>query len=258
MIVPPVRHKPMLGDVVVINMTTPDFEVSSAFYKRLGFSELMRSDFPFPVMFLSDGAVMILMRKMDHPFIGLTYFVYDLDPVLAELAQRGVETEELAAPSKVMRRIRIVAPDNHNISLVTHLPGIEQPQGNTMLSTPPADCTKPELYTNQAIGMFGEFSHCVKDLELALEFWQKLGFFIMSKNTSPYPWAIIADGMMTVGLHQDKEFVPRPTFFSSDAREKIAKLKAEGLDNYVNAMGEVNITIATPEKQHVNVFYLGM
>ena len=81
----------------------------------------------------------------------------------------------------------------------------------------------------------------------------------MSKFTAPYPWAILSDGLAVVGLHQTTNFaVPTITFFASDMKEKIEKLEAGGLKDFVQTMGAGNITLTTPEKQKVNLFKLGM
>ena len=50
--------KPKLGDVTAITITTPDLEKSVQFYKLLGFTELLRADFPFPWVQISDGALL--------------------------------------------------------------------------------------------------------------------------------------------------------------------------------------------------------
>lgn len=127
-----------------------------------------------------------------------------------------------------------------------------------MLTMDRKDYADPEKYVNKKSGMYGEFAHPVKDLEASLTFWEKLGFKAISKNTSPYPWAIISDGLAVVGLHQTENFrQPAITFFASDMKERIDHLKAEGLTDYVEFMGPGNAVLSTPEKQKINLFKLG-
>ena len=105
--------------------------------------------------------------------------------------------------------------------------------------------------------MFGEYALPIKNLDNSVLFWEKLGFKSLSKHLSPYPWAILSDGLAIVGLHQTTNFdTPAITFFASDMKDKIEKLKNGRLDNYTEKNSD-NIVLNTPEKQHINLFKLG-
>jgi len=41
-------------------------------------------------------------------------------------------------------------------------------------------------------------------------------------------------------------------------KDKIEKLKNDGLNNCTEKNGQSNIVVTTPEKQHINLFELGM
>ena len=128
-----------------------------------------------------------------------------------------------------------------------------------MLTMSPQDYTNPDKYVNKVCGMFGEFAQPVKDLEASILFWEKLGFKALSKFSSPYPWAIISDGLAVVGLHQTSNFKdPTITFFAKDMKEKIENLKTAGLPGLEAATGLSNVTLTTPEGQRINLFKLGM
>ena len=43
----------------------------------------------------------------------------------------------------------------------------------------------------------------MKDLELIVDFWTKLGFEIILKEKEPHPWAILTDGLIVLGFHQE-------------------------------------------------------
>ena len=74
----------------------------------------------------------------------------------------------------------------------------------------------------------------------------------------PYPWAIASDGLAVVGLHQTTEFdYPAITFFAADMKDKIEKLKENGLTDF-KEKGPGNVVLRTPEHQHINLFKLGM
>ncbi|MDB5211050.1 MAG: hypothetical protein JWQ30_1877 [Sediminibacterium sp.] len=249
---------PILGEVTAITITTPDLDTSSAFYKKLGFDEIMRSDFPFPWIQVSDGALLMMLRKDDKPYIALTYYVKDIEASVKLIEDVGLVFAEIPKPSDFVRKYLLRTPDGANISLI-HIPdGFMQPKGPTMLTMSPQDYTKPEKYANQVCGMFGEFAMPVKDLDASILFWEKLGFQTLSKMSSHYPWAILSDGLAIVGLHQTESFTdPTITFFAADMKGKIEKLKQDGLENY-KEMGPANIVVTTPEQQKINLFKLGM
>jgi predicted lactoylglutathione lyase len=250
--------KPILGEVTAITITTTDLEASLSYYKRLGFSEVLRSDFPFPLVQITDGALLIMLRKDDKPYIALTYYVKEIDKITAQLKDMGVALKEMPTPGAVVKRFLISSPDGMIISLVSFVDGFIQPPGPTMLTMAPADYTNPNKYVNKTCGMYGEFAHPVKDLEATISFWEKLGFAVLSKFVSPYPWAIMSDRLAVVGLHQTEHFsAPTITYFAADMKQKIEQLINNGLDNFSDK-GPGNIVLTTPEKQQINLFSLGM
>ncbi|MEP6645944.1 MAG: VOC family protein [Saprospiraceae bacterium] len=250
--------QPKLGDVTAITITTPDLDGSLKYYQQLGFKELFRADFPFPWLQMTDGALILMLRKDMNPYIALTYYSKEIDKVVAELKQTEISFKEIPTPSPEIKRYLIQSPDGLNISLVTYVDGFSQPAGPTMLSMPQQDYFQPDKYVNKTCGLYGEFAHPVTDLDKSISWWEKLGYISVSKFSSPYPWAIISDGLGVVGLHQTKSFsYPVITFFASDMKDKIDKLKTEGLKNYTESGGG-NIVLTTPEGQHINLFKLGM
>ncbi len=251
--------KPKLGDVTAITMSTPDLDKSLEYYQRLGFTLSWRIDVPFSLIQMTDGALLLMLRLDKNPYCALSYFVKELDKVVAEVEGYGIVFSQKPNPNDFIKRYVMQSPDGLTISLVNFGDGFVQPPGPSMLTMPQEDYSKPEKYVNKICGMFGELAHPVKDLEKSISFWKQLGFAVLSKFTSPYPWAILSDGLAVVGLHQTNNFsYPAITFFASDMKEKISKLKNNGLKEYVESGGQGNIVLTTPEKQHINLFKLGM
>lgn len=249
---------PKIDGISAITITSPDLETSLAFYQTLGFKELYRADMPFPWIQITDGALLMMLRKDSTPYIALTYYVNEIDALVAELESAGILFETKPKAADMIKRCLIKSPDQMNISLVSLVEGFIQPAGKTMLTTPPQDYYNPEKYTNKVCGMFGELAHPVKNLEASIVFWDKLGFKCLSKMTHPYNWAIVSDGSGIIGLHETDSFAnPAITFFASDMKEKIETLKNNGLKNFTQK-GETNIVITTPEKQYINLFKLGI
>ena len=249
--------KPFLGDVTGITMSTTDLDRSFEFYSKLGFKELIRSDFPFPLLQISDGALLIMLRKDTASYIALTYYVKDLEDKIRSIENMGIEFIIKPLASDMIKRYVMRSPDGLSISLVTFVEGFSQPQGPTMLNTPQGDFFDPSKYVNKTCGMFGEFAHPVSDLDTSIDFWKKLGFNVLSKMETPYPWAIISDGLAIVGLHQTKSFdYPVITFFAADMPDKINKIKESGITDIKEA-GQGNVVLTTPENQHINLFKMG-
>jgi len=250
--------KPKLGDVTAITLTSPDLDRSLAFYQKLGFRELFRSDFPFPFIQITDGALLMMLRAGKDPYCALTFYTPDPDKVAAELEGEGIKFLEKPKAGDFIKRYLMQSPDGLNITLVTWAEGFAKPAGPTMLTMEQQDYFNPAKYVNQTCGMYGEFAHPVKSLEESLAFWSKLGFTAISKFASPYPWAIISDGLAVVGLHETTQFKqPAITFFAADMKDKIEKLKQAGIADYTEA-GPANIILNTPENQKINLFKLGM
>ena len=250
---------PKLGEITAITIASPDLEVSLKYYQKLGFSEVMRFDFPFPWIQISDGALLIMLRLDKKEYIALTYYVKDIDKITEEIKLAGIKFSQKPQAGDFVKRFVFESPDSLTISLVSIVDGFAQPPGPTMLTMPQSDLFNPEKYVNKICGMYGEFAHPVKDLNASLLYWEKLGFKALTKFESPYPWAILSDGLAVVGLHQTKNFTnPAITYFASDMKDKINKLKSEGLKDFEEKMGAGNITLSTPENQRINLFSMGM
>ncbi len=252
--------EPILGEVSALTITTPDLERSLAFYQKLGFSEVMRADWPFAWIQVSDGALLIMLRQEDTPYLALTYYVSDINKIVAELDAKSIKFAKSAKETDMLKRYLIQSPDGLNLSLVG-MPvemGFRQPPGPTMLAMPPQDYFNPNKYVNKVCGLFGELAHPVADLEKSIAYWEQLGFKTLSRFTSPYPWAILSDGLAALGLHQTTDFAyPAITYFAADMKEKIVRLKENGLTDFT-AKGEANIVVNTPEQQHIFLYKLGM
>lgn len=136
-----------------------------------------------------------------------------------------------------------------------------QPSGKSLRDFPQEDLAKPEKYPNRKCGVFGEFSHPVKNLEESIAFWKQLGFDALGINQQPYPWAILTDGMNILGLHETKDFsYPAITYFAPDMAARIKRLKEEGIDSITkfggSGGGPGNVVVTTPEGQKFFLFSL--
>lgn len=250
--------KPFLGEVSALTISTPDLELSFKYYQRLGFYEVLRFGYPFPWIQITDGALLIMLREDKTKYIALTYYVKDIESIVNYLDKNGVVFTSRAKDQDILKRYIFETVDGFNISLVNIMDGFKQPPEPTMLKFSQSDYFNPEKYPNKICGLYGEYAQPVKDLDASIKYWEMLGFKTISKYESPYRWAILSDGLNTIGLHQSSHFkTPAITYFASDMKAKVEKLIAEGLENYKEVMGG-NYVLTTPEGQTINLFKLGM
>jgi catechol 2,3-dioxygenase-like lactoylglutathione lyase family enzyme len=250
--------QPILGEITAITINTPDLNKSLQYYQRLGFAEVMRFNFPFPWIQVSDGALLIMLRQDNNPYLALTYYSKETAGIAHELEKKGIVFAQKPKADDMIKGYLFQSPDGLNISIVDIVDGFKQPTGPTMLTMSQEDYMKPEKYVNKVCGMWGEFAVTVKDLEYSISFWEKLGFIVLSKYPSPNPWAILSDGLSIIGLHQATEFTnPAITYFAADMQSKIDELKKNGLDNYKDH-SPGNCILTTPEQQQIFLFNFGM
>ena len=77
--------------------------------------------------------------------------------------------------------------------------------------------------------------------------------------SQPYPWAILTDGLMLIGLHQTKNFnYPAVTYFGLNTENRVKELTGKGVTGFTEFMGKKNVTLKTWEGLHFFLFSMGM
>jgi len=246
----------VLGEASAITITSPQLKHSLEFYSTLGFAEVL--NLPSGEVQVSDGSLLINLSPGKNSSLSLSYYSNNPADIFRKLGENigneGSPSDDISKNQPYTIR----SPDGLEINLLQLFPGIRHPAGPGMLSMSQDDYFNPDKYTNPVCGMFGELAQPVSDLEKSADFWQKLGFSILSKFESPYPWAILSDGLQVIGLHQTRNFTqPAITYFASDMKDKIENIRKKGVTEYTSK-GSGNIVVMTPEKQHINLFRLGM
>jgi hypothetical protein len=248
-----------LGDAACVYVTTSDLDSSAAVYEKLGFPKVASNEFPVPWAQVSDGSLLIMMRKDATPYIGLTYYAADVEKLATQLEKDGIVFAQKPKEGELLKRYYIKTPDGFNIILSNNLGGFTPPRGATMLTMKQEDYMSADKYPNKQCGVFGEFCHPVIDLATSLAFWKKLGFTVKSEMKTPYPHAILSDGLMLIGLHQTKDFnYPAVTYFGLNTEKRVQQLKNQGVKNFTDMMGTNNVILKTWEGQHFFLFSLGM
>jgi predicted lactoylglutathione lyase len=254
-----VKAQSKLGEAACVYITTADLDSSVALYEKLGFQKTGSNTFPAPWAQVSDGSLVIMLRKEATAYIGLTYYSGNVEKLAADLEKDGIVFTQQPKEGDQIKRYYFKSPDGFNIMLASNTGGFQQPKGMTMVDMKPEDFMKPEKYPNKECGVFGEFCHPVANLAASLSFWKKIGFTAKYETAAPYPHAILTDGLMIIGLHQAKNFdYPAITYFGLNTEKKIQLLKEKGLSNFAVMAGKNNQVLVTWEKQHFFIFSLGM
>lgn len=249
-----------LGEVACVYVTTPNLDSSVALYEKIGFPKIAGNIFPSPWAQVSDGSLLIMMRKDPAPYIGLTYYVADLEKVVNELEKDSIVFTKKPNAGDPIKRYYFKSPDGFDIMLASNVGAFKQPTGATLLTMKQEDFANADKFPNKECGgAFGEFAHPVKDVKVSVAFWEKLGFKVVGNMSQPYPHAILSDGLMIIGLHQTDHFnYPAVTYFGLNTAGKIKLLKEKGLKDITPLMGDNNQVLKTYEAQHFFIFSLGM
>src|SRR3954466_14041063 len=111
--------KPKLGEVTAITIASPNLDKSFQYYQALGFTKLLEFDFPFPFIQISDGALLIMLRRDITAYIALTYYSKELEKLVADLKGAEVSLKQMPTPDKMIQRYLITADEGRDSSLVT-------------------------------------------------------------------------------------------------------------------------------------------
>jgi catechol 2,3-dioxygenase-like lactoylglutathione lyase family enzyme len=118
------------------------------------------------------------------------------------------------------------------------------------------------------LGNHVEISLAVANLSESLSFYDKLGFEKVDGGENPYPWAVVSDGLLHLGLHQQAFSSPTLSYFAlhmlSERRDHLPKLGIvlDNLQKFQRIVGMYNSELqhklhfmttefASPEGQRV-------
>ncbi|MEP6884138.1 MAG: VOC family protein [Gammaproteobacteria bacterium] len=81
------------------------------------------------------------------------------------------------------------------------------------------------------LGRFLEFSLATPDIQASLDFYTKLGFSQAEVGDAwVHPYAVVTDGRISLGLHQQAIPAPSVTFVKPDLLKHLAALEDRGLE----------------------------
>ncbi|NDJ63072.1 MAG: hypothetical protein GYB67_18275 [Chloroflexi bacterium] len=227
-----------LGNYLQIVFAVNDPAAARDFYIKYGFK-------PVNDTILTDGSYNLRLVDAggDRPSIQLHYAGSDLDAIATALTEAG------ATLNRNNPTASFTAPDAFPVSLTSQTVDVPMPPGDALNRSPIS-----------RFGKFGEFTIATSDLQASLAFWGKLGYDKLHESTDPYPWGIISDGMIVIGLHQNPDFNGQYiAYFSGDMIDRLTTLKDE-LPEFQAVPPEVdgklgNAMFTAPGGQRFFLFY---
>jgi predicted lactoylglutathione lyase len=228
-----------LGTYVQIILGVRELKETSRLYQLLGFKEIDAGSEPWPWILFTDGNNLIQLNIDGNIYTGLTYFDKDMEVKIAKLEEAGIN---FIKKSKVKDNVLGIfqAPDGFMVGLVNYIKRKEDYDLNNI---------------DFKLGDTIELAYGVKDLKVSMAFWSNLGFTAYGTYENPYPWAILQDGLITLGLHQSQEIPERPilTYFAKNQASIINTIK-KTKNVAFKAFDKNNIVVTTPDGHQINIF----
>lgn len=200
-----------LGSYAHFSVSVLRLNESVPFYQTIGFKKLWDNSEPKPWALLTDGRVNIHLFESEFPSPALHYFSSGMDEKISELQRMGFPLEQQKSKDGSRQQHIFLDPNEVSIMLMHH---------------DEAEMPKPSGSSHSLLGSFVELSINTDDIQPSLEFWQKLDFIPTYRSDNPYPWVLLSDGTLTIGLHQTRNFFnPAFTYVSPDVAMRVAVLE---------------------------------
>ena len=88
------------------------------------------------------------------------------------------------------------------------------------------------------LGRFLEFSLATPDIQASLDFYANLGFSSAEVGDAwPHPYAVVTDGRICLGLHQEAILAPSLTFVKPDLLKHVDVLEKKGIELETRRLG---------------------
>ncbi|MEJ2637816.1 MAG: hypothetical protein P8184_21340 [Calditrichia bacterium] len=239
------NSKLTLGNKAQISVSVSNLKISLPYYRKLGFRKIEARDTgKNPWALISDGTIFIMLSQNKFPSPALTYFAADMEGRVDRMKQLGITFSDIATKKGKFVSAVLRDPNGLGITLIRF-------DANDLPNSQDTSYTK--------LGKFGEFSIPTNNLENSLLFWKTVGFSIEHRSQQPYPWAVLTDGQMTLGIHETDEYdAPVITYYSQDSARRIAQLKSDGIvfqKEFADENGQINNAILhAPDNQLFFIF----
>ena len=212
------------------------------FYEKLGFTPIEEGGEPVPYIVYTDGVIHLRVDECQFPGPRLDYYTSEAPAQVQRLLNLDLQIATEKACARKVNVTNFIDPNNQQLALIQrdHAPVPLPRQSHNLMGT------------------FGEFSIHTNNRDESIAWYQKLGFKA-AKSEKPWPWALLTDGNIVIGLHQTNTLTRTTlTYYSKDSVQRIEKLKSMGFtftNEQKNAAGQVtNAMLTAPDGQTFFVF----
>jgi catechol 2,3-dioxygenase-like lactoylglutathione lyase family enzyme len=204
-----------LGKFAELSIGATDLSRTLTFFERLGFEKLDLNWEPWPWAVITDGVLTANLVQFSGPSAPiLSYVSGDMRDRVEQLKSFGLNVTPVQ--------------DRHLPEVVG---AFETPCGIglSFVEYQARRIPKPRGVSVSKCGVFGELAFPSPDVNRSLAFWQRLGFDRLRGSRLPYPWGVVTDDLVTLGLYQSEEFpVPALIYYSEDTTSRLEHLVSEG------------------------------
>jgi len=228
----------VLGRFLEISLYTPEIQESLRFYEMLGFQQAQVGEtWPYPYAVVTDGRLFLGLHGNPIRAPALTFVHPDLRAGLADLESLGLRADTEFFGDDVFNRASFSDPQGMCLNLLE------------------ARTFSPPLIEAQSIttcGYFSEIGIPTRELQVAREFWERVGFVAMEEESLPFPRTTVTSDSLNLGLYRSRAFrQPVLTFEDDNMAERLAVLRERGFtlsDEMPDSLDErENAVLIAPE-----------
>ena len=239
---------PYLGEKSHILLNVTDLKNSLHFYQKLGFKTLDKREHNDNWALLTDQAIFLMLYEDEVSSAALTYFAPDIENKISALQQQEVAIDHIYTDDEGQSVIQAVMRDPNQLPV-------------NLVKFNPSGLPDIDLNQDTRCGIFGEFVVHTGDLEESLDFWKKLNHQVLQHSSTPYPHALISDGTIIIGLHQNNNEEHKKallTYFAPDMHNRLNGLRLENVSIKEEQKNEKGVTIQAaaeaPDGERIYLF----
>jgi len=241
---PTMMSTSILGTPTRLVISCKDVIQSMAWWTRVGFlpvpTPMSRPD---SAITLSDGQLLITLTKEALPTPIIMYSTDKMKGLKDSLDKMEVPTTyDVQGPT--YSEIRLVSPNGVHIA-------VRSREGEPIIPVT-GD-------SNRICGKNTELSIGTGYLKREQTFWEKLGYNVKRSGKEPYHFALMTDGVHTIGFHENRDILQLTfTYFAENMGDRLDAIKAAGIameDEALTPEGRIGSAVLTsPEGQKIFLF----
>ena len=240
---PPKVGNSILGAPTRLVLSCKDVVSSLTWWSRLGFLPAGAPGRPDSAITLSDGQLMITLTKESLPSPIIMFSSPNIKQVKDTLDALGINTTfDVKGPT--YGEVRLVSPNGVHLAV--------RPQADEPFLPVSGD-------SNRLCGKHTELSIGTGYLKREQEFWSTLEYSVKREGTEPYPYALMTDGIATIGMHENRDIPTLSmTYFASDMAARLKNIQAAGIEMSDEQLTEQaksgSAVLTSPDGQRVMLF----